>query len=134
MRIHRFYFFFAALAAVAAASLALATTYTDNYCQPTPYSACPSPCGCPTSTVQDVCSAVLPTPDSSSTTNYFCIAFPGFQCTAPGRSCGDRVYLCDDCFNCGAACCQNQAVIHCNQSAKDKKGFCQNHSFGCSTP
>lgn len=54
----------------------------------------PSPCGCPTTTLADFCSDVLPVdPNIPFTVAYVCLGLQDWTCTTNTRDCG-TIYIC----------------------------------------
>lgn len=149
MKIVRMCFLLAGLLACAgfvAAGFAVADTYQNLRCMPTPGSVCPSPCGCPIEpTPSDLCNNVIPPPGWTLITYYLCAGSPNSTCTSPALDCATPtlssggtflVYIVNcECWKCRAVgnppkcwdCPPNSPCIETN-----KPNFCG--QYGCQTP
>lgn len=117
------WFYVSVTAAVIARGMSAAQS---NYkCMETPWPACMTQCGCPTSITQDFCSGNLPYTGTNTVSRFYCINWSGSSCTPNSLPCGGFVYLCKNCD------CQNCSVICDGQcTLTEKPDFCT-QSFGC---
>jgi hypothetical protein len=114
-----------ALATVTTTGIFGANTYSNHMCYSTPGTPIPSPCGCPTAVLYDICAAVKPPQGTSTITLYWCTGFSGFNCTDNAFGCGGVVYLCN--FRCDSGSVPGSGA---NCTITDKTDYCDN-SYGC---
>jgi len=103
----------------------MAIGQTDYRCIESPWPACMTQCGCPTSQPKDFCSGNLPYVGTNIVSRFYCLPWAGSSCIPNGNNCGNKVWVCNNCD------CQDCNVIcdgHCSETAKPD--FCT-QNFGC---